>query len=65
MDPNKYLDWLKADLEKLEEKVDEHFDTLDEKMDKMLEIKWQITGASAVFSFVIGLIIQVIMAKLG
>lgn len=58
---NKIIDWLKQDLDLFKKVVKEDFDTLNEKMDSMLQFKWQIVGGSLVVSLIVGLAMQLLL----
>lgn len=60
MSSEKLIDYLKEDLQRLDDKVESRFDVVNEKLDTLLEFKWQIVGGSIVVSLVISVIVQVL-----
>lgn len=52
MSEEQQLQWLKDDFVRLESKVD-----------SLLKFKWQIMGGTALLSFVVGIIIQLVLVK--
>lgn len=52
------VDWLKDDIKEVKNDVK----SINEKVDKMLQFKWQIVGGSVVVSAVIGVLIQLYLA---
>jgi hypothetical protein len=56
------LEWLKQDLNKLENHIDQRFSKVDEKIDALLKFKWQIMGSTSVVALVVGVVIQIFIA---
>ena len=61
----KLFEWLKKDMEQLEAKVDKIDSELNEKMDRMLQFKWQIVGGASVTAFIVGVLINILIAVIG
>lgn len=59
MSQDKLIDYLKEDLQRLDDKVETKFNTVNEKLDTLLQFKWQIVGGSVVISLVVSVLIQV------
>lgn len=58
----KMFDWLKADIDKVDKKVDTLSKEVNTKLDEILAFKWQIVGGSVVISAVVGVVIQIFLA---
>lgn len=52
-------------MEQLEAKVDKIDSELNEKMDRMLQFKWQIVGGASVTAFIVGVLINILIAVIG
>ena len=59
MSNDRLIDYLKDDLKRLDDKVEAKFNTVNEKLDTLLQFKWQIVGGSVVISLVVSVLIQV------
>lgn len=60
MSTDKLIDYLKEDLQRLDDKVEAKFETVNEKLDTLLKFKWQIIGGSFVVSVIISVLFQII-----
>lgn len=47
------------------ESIDGRLDKIESKVDTMIEFKWQIIGGSVVLSLIIGIVVQIVIAKIG
>ena len=56
MTEQKMFDWLKADIEKVDKKVDQ----MNDKIDEILKFKWTIIGGSLGLSAFLTIIVQVL-----
>jgi hypothetical protein len=56
------INWLKDDFESFKEEMKDSNKELNDKVDQILQFKWQIVGGSVVISAVVGVLIQVILA---
>lgn len=56
------INWLKEDFESFKEDMKESNKELNEKVDQILQFKWQIVGGSVVISAIVGVLIQSILA---
>jgi hypothetical protein len=45
--------------------AEKRFDSIEEKIDRLLEFKWRIVGITAAVSLFGGIIVQIIIAKIG
>lgn len=52
------LEWLKNDIKE----VKEDMKAMNEKVDQILQFKWQIVGGSVVISAIVGVLIQFLLA---
>lgn len=55
MDNGKLLDWLKQDMEKMNEKID----NIEKNVEQILQFKWQVIGGSIALSVVFTIVVQV------
>lgn len=55
MDNGKLLDWLKQDMEKINEKID----NIEKNVEQILQFKWQVIGGSIALSVVFTIVVQV------
>lgn len=46
------------------ESIDGRLDKIEEKVDTMLEFKWQIIGGSVILSLILGVAVQILIAKI-
>ena len=44
---------------------DQRFDEVDDKLDDLLKWKWKLAGATVVISGIGGILVQILIAKLG
>lgn len=47
------------------ESIDKRLGTIEGKVDTMIEFKWQIIGGSVVLSLILGIAVQILVAKIG
>lgn len=65
------IDWVRQDLHKHELRIEGHleeiqgqFESINRKVDDLVELKWKLLGGTVVASGIVGVTIQIFMAIL-